>query len=72
MGELKLSDVPDVIDVKIGTKHEAKWTEIANKSEEALIANDINREIDQIQRKANQEVLDLANKRIAIEKETYK
>jgi len=35
-------EVPDVIDVKIGSKIEAKWTEVLNRTEESIIADNIN------------------------------
>ena len=39
---MKPSDVPEVIDVKIGSKLEAKWQETLDKIEEAIMVDKIN------------------------------
>ena len=57
--------MPKDLGIKIGTKTEAKWTEILKAQEEALIANKINQELAEL-------IIDLANKRILEEKEKFK
>ena len=64
--------VPKIIDVKIGSKTEAKWTETFNRMEDRLIVEEINRKIAIIQEKADKEILELTKEEIAKEKEKYK
>ena len=64
--------VPEIIDVKIGSKLEAKWTETMNRIEETLIIEEINEKIAKITKKSNEEILELTKAQIEIEKERYK
>jgi hypothetical protein len=64
--------VPDIIDVKIGSKLEAKWTEVLNKTEEALVADEINTKLNVFTKEANQKMMDLAKTKIAEEREKFK
>ena len=64
--------VPKIIDVKIGSKLESKWTEVSNMMEEKLIAEEINKKIAVIQEKANKQILELTKEEIAKEKEKFK
>jgi len=58
-------EVPDVIDVKIGSKIEAKWTEVLNRTEESIIADNINLRISNM-------IVDIAKEEIEKEKEKFK
>jgi len=51
-------EVPDVIDVKIGSKVQAKWTEVLNRTEESIIADNINLRISNMIVKVAKEEID--------------
>ena len=63
--QMKPSDVPDVIDVKIGSKLEAKWQETLDKIEEAIMVDKINVKLAEGSRK-------IALEEIKKEKENFK
>lgn len=65
MESLKPSDVPDVIDVKIGSKLEVKWTDTLEKAEESVMVDTMNLEI-------SKAIIKIAKKHIAVEKEKFK
>ena len=58
-------EVPDIIDVKIGSKAEAEWTTLLDREETNLIKSQMNVEIGLL-------VVELAKKRIEEEKEKFK
>lgn len=62
MDEVK---VPDVIDVKIGSKLEVKWTDTLEKAKEAIMLDGMNLEI-------SEAIVKIAEKRIAEEREKFK
>ena len=57
--------VPDKIDVKIGSKLEAKWTETLDKIKQSIM-------VDEINLKLAKGSLIIAEEQIAIEKENFK
>lgn len=59
-------------DTRLYTKRESKWVQIRDKIEDQLLADELNKEIDEIHRESNKKVLELAKKRIAEEKEKFK
>ena len=52
-------------DVKIGSKLQAKWTETMEKAKEAIMVDTMNIEV-------SEAIIEIAEKRIAIEKEKFK
>ena len=57
--------VPDIIDVKIGSKAEREWTNLLDTEETNLVKSEMNVEIGSL-------VVNLAKKRIAEEQEKFK
>ena len=58
--------------VKIGSKLEARWTDIQNKTEETILGEQVNKKIREVEAKANLELLELCKTEIEAEKEKFK
>ena len=52
-------------DIKIGSKLQAKWSETMEKAKEAIMVDTMNIEV-------SEAIIEIAKKRIAIEKEKFK
>ena len=67
----KMTETED-LGIKIGSKLEAKWTTILDKTEESLLSEEINIKIREVEAEANQKLIELCKKQIAEEKEKFK
>lgn len=57
-------NIPEVIDVKIGSKLESKWTDTRDKASDAIMVDKMNIEI-------SESIVDIAQKHIDHEQETF-